>query len=262
MKMQLQTYRQLFSMMLVFGAIASLGISSIPNAFAFPDPGQTYMNANIVQGETAHIQIDQSGGEQLTISDGITVYNTDKNSAENEGSAGLGNCPDGSEAGLSAVDSWQLVRASDDAVIGYKFLADNDNILGQVTVKHGTGIGTTSVNTVKVFANTETILTVNGADVAGGAGTDIDAYWKIANGANVMNSDNVGSQSFLSCGTEGTPNYIGGAQVEIEKPIGGEILSINTSALVLAGLTTSAVWILPTDGTAIDAGLVLYKLRK
>jgi len=47
----------------------------------------------------------------------------------------------------------------------------------------------------------------------------------------------------------------------VQVPVGGEILPINTSALLLAGLTTNALWILPALAVIAGAGIVILKFQ-
>jgi len=47
----------------------------------------------------------------------------------------------------------------------------------------------------------------------------------------------------------------------IEKPVAGELLSINSSALVIGGLASSAVWMIPAVAGIAGAGIYLVKLR-
>jgi len=44
--------------------------------------------------------------------------------------------------------------------------------------------------------------------------------------------------------------------------VGGELLPIDSTALVLAGLQTSAIWMLPVLVGAAGAGIAAFKLRK
>jgi len=44
-------------------------------------------------------------------------------------------------------------------------------------------------------------------------------------------------------------------------PVSGEILSVDSSALMIAGLTSSAVWMIPTVAGLAGAGIYLVKLR-
>ena len=48
---------------------------------------------------------------------------------------------------------------------------------------------------------------------------------------------------------------------EPEDPVAGELLSVDSSALVIAGLTGSAVWMIPTIAGIAGAGIYLVKLR-
>jgi hypothetical protein len=48
---------------------------------------------------------------------------------------------------------------------------------------------------------------------------------------------------------------------EIECPIGGEIIPIESSALMLAGLQTSAIWMLPVLAGAVGVGTFYIKSR-
>ena len=47
----------------------------------------------------------------------------------------------------------------------------------------------------------------------------------------------------------------------IEKPVAGELLSVDSSALVIAGLTGSAAWMIPAFAGIAGAGIYLVKLR-
>ncbi|MFQ5440813.1 MAG: hypothetical protein ACE5DL_05055 [Nitrosopumilaceae archaeon] len=47
----------------------------------------------------------------------------------------------------------------------------------------------------------------------------------------------------------------------VEKPVAGELLSVNSSALVIAGLTGSAAWMIPAVAGIAGAGIYLVKLR-
>jgi len=51
-------------------------------------------------------------------------------------------------------------------------------------------------------------------------------------------------------------------QPPILTPVAGELLSVSSSALMIAGLTTSAVWMIPTVAGLAGAGVYLVKFRK
>jgi hypothetical protein len=48
----------------------------------------------------------------------------------------------------------------------------------------------------------------------------------------------------------------------MERQVGGEILSIDSTALLLAGLQSSAIWMLPVLAVATGAGITAFKLRR
>ncbi len=71
---------------------------------------------------------------------------------------------------------------------------------------------------------------------------------------------------FYTCGVDGVndPNPQAAQQQEtfsVELPVGGEIISINTSALVIAGLMTNGMMLVPILGAAATAGTVFTVLR-
>jgi len=45
-------------------------------------------------------------------------------------------------------------------------------------------------------------------------------------------------------------------------PVDGELLPIDNTALLLAGLQTSAIWMLPILAGAAGAGIAAFKLRR
>lgn len=77
--------------------------------------------------------------------------------------------------------------------------------------------------------------------------------------------DVVGNWRMLSCGTDFGSNsspWHDSDGILVEEPVGGEILSLNTSALLIAGLTTSGIWMIPAFGTIAGTGIAIYKLRR
>ncbi len=74
----------------------------------------------------------------------------------------------------------------------------------------------------------------------------------------------LGAWTFETCVMD-TGIGIGGGDFDgfvVQEPVGGEMLSINTSALLIAGLATSGMWIVPTIGAIAGIGIAAYKLRK
>jgi len=48
---------------------------------------------------------------------------------------------------------------------------------------------------------------------------------------------------------------------DTDSPVAGELLSLDSSALVVAGLTSSATWVIPTVAGIAGAGIYLVKFR-
>ena len=78
------------------------------------------------------------------------------------------------------------------------------------------------------------------------------------------NLDLEGEYKWESCGTEsnGAGNWETTQSIIVVIPISGEILPISTTALILAGVSTSAIWLVPVIGAFAGIGLTLYKVRR
>jgi len=64
--------------------------------------------------------------------------------------------------------------------------------------------------------------------------------------------------------TTGGDSRVGGiddVRFELVEMVGGELLPIDSTALVLAGLQTSAIWMIPTLAGLVGAGFYLIKFR-
>lgn len=48
----------------------------------------------------------------------------------------------------------------------------------------------------------------------------------------------------------------------IQAPVGGSILAIDTTALLIAGVFSTGFWMIPAAAAGISAGLALYKIRR
>ena len=76
--------------------------------------------------------------------------------------------------------------------------------------------------------------------------------------------DITGNWKMESCGTDfgGSGSWANEDGILVEEPVGGEILSINTSALLIAGFASSGIWMIPAFGAIAGTGVALYKLRR
>jgi len=104
-------------------------------------------------------------------------------------------------------------------------------------------------------------IDMNGAVPAG-----LVEWVELLQGAGTDQTNLAGLYIFANCATfapAGGGSVPDSIQVffNVEVPVGGEILPINTSALLLAGLTTNALWILPALAVAAGAGIVVLKFQ-
>jgi len=65
-------------------------------------------------------------------------------------------------------------------------------------------------------------------------------------------------------GTTGTTNNLYGTvnTLSSQFPVGGSIIPIDTTALMIVGLSSGLVWIFPTIAAGIGIGVAAYKLRR
>ncbi len=77
---------------------------------------------------------------------------------------------------------------------------------------------------------------------------------------NVVNGQNYG---WTMCGSNFDSNNVLDGTFTITKPsfVGGELMPLNTMALFVSGLTSSAIWMIPTLAGLAGAGLYLVKFR-
>ena len=167
-----------------------------------------------------------------------------------------------SYAGLTNV--WQLQGADGQAVI----ITLTSNPLDSISVTFGNSGGAANL----VMTGSATVT-----DTAG-AGSAMPLMWAVVqfeaslvdaigddSDDTVMNT--IGGWTFAHCGNDGTLLATPGPTFQsnpwqVVFPVSGEIIPINTSALLIAGLMTNAMWIAPTLGVLAGTGLTLYKFRR
>ena len=149
---------------------------------------------------------------------------------------------------------WELrVKAGDPGTNdGEPFQIADLEGLEQVKVKFGTGLTVTPV------------VALNGGDGVTLSGTQLEWVNIHPTPTGADNLDMIGEYSWQACGTElaGAGNWNFDESIIVVEPVGGEIISVNTSALLIAGLTTSGLWIVPSLVTVTGIGLTVYKIRK
>ena len=247
----------------VIAAIAALVLmSGIPLAMANPDPGIIGSPVTIVAGTDTNIVISAVGGGAHKGTE-VTVYDQaaapqDNDSCPVDKPGAGGNVP-------ATVSAWQLRNTADTQYIRYFLPAGASLSVPFGSLTAGSNTVVTGLGGAK--------FTTDGSDplTSGTATTSpVSAKWVPVAGGPIVpaNTDRVGLYRVATCGVEPPPQAnpatpmeaIGAFETTLQ--VAGEILSINTSALLLAGLSTSAVWMLPTVGAVVGTGVAVYKLRK
>jgi len=239
-----------------------------PGASTVPDP--------VTPGNPTNIRFEESGQAPHASKQGIYVYgptavNNFVDSNILDGSTPT-KCP---MPVATAGDYWVLMTLGGQ-IINFYIPNNVPNNNGMVSVPFGGGVDVaiTPSNGAKVGTGDPSI---NPATF--GQTTPLAARWHKLQNTVVQgnefpvqggtgNSDNtniVGLYSGISCGVERTlfsGTYQASADFNVVSPVGGEIIPVNTIALVIAGLTTSGIWMVPTLASVAGIGITLYKLQK
>ncbi len=248
----MKAYAIAFSAMLVFGGI----LSYLPYAEAMPLVGLTASPGTDVAGVDRDLRHEISAA--AAIADPTTVA-TDM--------WAVWYCP----AGACLVD----VSSSADCVTSLllpvtnamqkkyilRFTADGTPATATQNANGVTGGGPSIIVVDPNYGNqgTHTLSINNLNGVVSGATVE---WVELVQGAQTDQTVLAGLYLFAVCGTLGT----GGPDSTftpfiVETAVGGEILPINTSALLLAGLTTNALWILPALAVIAGAGIAVLTFQ-
>jgi len=234
----------------MLASIGALLVPSIPGAFAMPDVTPGCVPGVIFEGQFCIVKItanNKARGDETAVYD--QVANPDDDDT----------CEDGLPNANPLVNVWLAVSddASDFPIRYYTpqgtsvFFPFND----------GAGLIATNDGTSKLTSDGSDPSTISGQN-------SVNFKWKNLNGADPPKTDTRPAPSLLnilSCGDEGSVfqlDYQSRGFFETVVPVGGEILPINSAALLIAGISTSAIWIFPTVGTIVGTSIALYKLRK
>ena len=163
-------------------------------------------------------------------------------------------------AGDQSVLELRTVGASVAATLPIEIRGLDDGETVSVTFGGSPLVLITVVGTVDINGNTVT-------------NTTFPAQWfnitSGASGSTATNLDILGVWDWDSCGydfTQSAPTsdlaWSHSESIQVNEPVGGEILEINSAALLIAGLTTSAIWMIPVVGAVAGTAVALYKLRQ
>jgi len=257
-----------FRSLTLFAAITLLAMSAVLPAFAdngSNSPGASTVPNPVSQGNPTNIRFEESGQAPHKSLGGIYVFSP--TAVGNIVDATVTKCP---MPVSTSGDYWVLLTNPGGLVINY-FIADTVLNNGMVSVPFGTGapVVITPSNSAKVGPG----------DASTGSLVAIPAQWhKLTNTAiqgselpvqpatqNTDNTNNLGAYTAISCGVETTTLtglYQTPVDFNVNKPVGGEIMSVNTVALVIAGLTTSGIWMVPAIASVAGVGISIYKFQK
>lgn len=248
---------------------------SATSAMAMPGLGQGTIPATPVQGQTTNLQLTGSMGSAPHTFVSVRTFEP-----------GLGVSAPGGHAinGIGPLPNTFFSPCTTDPTMPI-----SDGVVKSWDLMHGTAAGTKVVaqfNIAMPFdilsisfgtgAGAETVLYNGGALVAANvadAGTPDVYHWEqIAtspspgvrdDNTNILTSGG-NFYTYIDCGSEAAANpaFFDDHDWATQEPIGGEILAINTAALLIAGLSTSAIWMIPAAGAVAGTAVTLYKLRQ
>jgi len=253
-------YLRLSSITLLLAVTISL---AAPSAFAMPGLGTGTTPPIPVQSQT--VFLDFTGSSSFThnfvslrvYEAGLTpVLPADKLIFVNPCNSDFPGAVAAGSTGVNGLRVWDLMHSG--VVAQFEITANLD----MLSVSFGNGLAAQVVN-----YNGIAITAVNIDDAGVGA-----FHWEqIADSPSPgTRDDNTsiltdgGLYTVFDCGDENASlrAFFDDHKFGTQEPIGGEILAINTAALLIAGLTTSAIWMVPAIGAVAGTAVILYKLRQ
>lgn len=246
--------KKLFSTSIMLLAFATLLFAGAENAFANPGPAHA--------GNPPLLQIVQGGQGQMKIT--ATAINTHGDEIVVYSNEGLilntgQYCPLPNKI-LNTNFKYQL-RDNDGALVGYRLTSSGEFV--QIPWGHG------------VFINAAQVQTSAGGSLVKATTVTPVSYpihWEEVDDGNLATADDTSNITPLpdvyklaSCGVEGAGNglnYQDAGAFMIVLPVGGSIIPIDASALLIAGLFTTPLMALPAVGAVAGTALTIYKLRK
>lgn len=246
--MQLRVYdvKRFSIIVILFAAIAASGISTIPSAMAMLSPSLSATPLPVIQGGITILKITGAGDNTPPHLLGmIRVFDPNLVVSGGAGSTfGTGACtPRGATGAGSA---WDL-ETSNGGLVVYKLAAATDTL--EVTFGGGSS-GIFPVVTLTDISGSSTVT----AGTPGYKWTEVAAI--NANGLpdNTLVDTTASPYTFYTCGFDsvagadpisGTFQYNADIPFTTKKPVGGTILPIDTTALLIAGASVNAIWLLP-----------------
>ena len=223
---------KLSSMAILLVAVGAMMIPAMPFAMAMPDPTTGANPDPSVQNSIPNIEVSSSPRSQI---DELIVYDTPTAPADNNA------CPLPTSTGTKA---WRLVSSAD-TTKAIRMHIPSGALTGLVTAPFGTGVAAS----FNVDATDGAELTADGSAPFGSGTTTVSGTWlDIGDVAGTPSTDRVGNYRIGTCGFEDatlSSAFEGYGLFSTTLPIGGVVIPVGATSLVLAGISSSALWIVP-----------------
>ncbi len=247
MKRSINDARRLSSITIMFLAVGAVGFSMTPDSFAMNSPSASTTPSIVVTG-TNQITLIVTGDGIGNLNSKIRVFSPNHPAL----AAPTSTSPCSLITPMGGFIAWDLVHFGTN--VPYVFTLN---------------LGPDPQDAVKIkFGNTPVggfLVNIVGAPIVSTNGL---VEWKeVVSG--LKNTDTVSQvvgdiHRYDVCGFDtNQPNqYDVLNNWTIQAPVGGSILAIDTTALLIAGVFSTGLWMIPAAAAGISAGLALYKIRR
>ena len=235
------------SLVLLFGIVSTIGMVSLPNAMAMNSPFNGVVPANPAFGDPVVLTMigDPFLGTAPHEIDRVRVF-VPAHATTVEGALGA-DCQDLGADGVNRV--WELHTTAVSGVPVTFHLEASD----MIEIPYGNGDGLPVAITLTDEAPLGPPFTTSSS--ATGVWVEVST----ASGA-FDNTEIPGEWEFGACGTEASGDFDLSVSFTVQATTGGEYLSIDNTALLIAGMQSSAMWLLPLIVTA-GAAFTLLKFQ-
>jgi len=246
---------KLSSMAILLVAVGAMMLPAMPSAMAMPDVSSGCFPSPVVAGADCEIKVTANG--DATVEE-LNVYESDgaNTNPDTFDSGDSSACPlPNDDVSLSV---WELKNTGNTARI-QAFLPQGETM--KVLFKSGTvtvtvssvGSGLTTDGTTPDASDPESVSAIwddinNSVAASTGTLTPPDLYFILACGEDILIGQNL--------------NYQSNGIFQNQVPVGGELLQINTAALLVAGISTSSLWMIPILGAVVGYGVYRLSTKK
>ena len=228
MRLNVSNSMKLSSMAILLVAVGAMMIPAMPFAMAMPDPTTGGNPDPSIQNSILNIEVSSSPLSEI---DELIVYDSPTSPTDDDV------CSLDTSTGTKA---WRLV-SSGDGTTPIRMAIPAGALTGLVTAPFGTGVAAS----FSVQATGGAMLTADGSTPTASGITTVSATWlDVGDVAGTPSTDRVGNYRVGSCGNEGVnlgSPFEGFGLFSIVLPIGGMVIPVGATSLVLAGISTNAL---------------------